>query len=127
MALTYRFEAETNLILLSGAQTVTIEERFDCVERLLTDKAMPAQAAVLINIAQVENCPCADDVKWIALLLGSLHARFRARVALVNSATDRIPLSEMIAQSVDPGIGEVRAFASENAARAWLALAQGSR
>jgi hypothetical protein len=120
MALSYTFEPQNHLIVITGTGGVALEERVDLVNRILSDRTLPSESSILIDVRRVAPPPSSDDLSRIGFLIQRLQSRFGARIAILNAAVGHVTLSHLIACRADGEVGEVQAFVSESEAREWL-------
>lgn len=108
------------LITVSGNGLVTLSDRFECVDRMLHDKSMPALSSILIDVRYFTNSPSPSEVPWIGQLINRLRTRFLAKVAIVTSTVGHVTVSQLIAFEADSMAKNVKAFTSLSEAIQWL-------
>lgn len=120
MPFSYRVEPENRLIYILGEGHVSMEERYDCVNRLVTDQSLDRGLHILINVCEVSNLPSSLDISSIVSLVEKLQTRFRGRVAIVNAVVGHVTVTSLISLSAECGENKVRSFFTEDEAREWL-------
>jgi hypothetical protein len=119
----YTVNRTCSIITITGSGTVTMAERYDCVQRLMQDRALDKEHHVLIDVSQVDNSPTVDELTAIVALVERMQAKFGGRVAILNTRIGHVSITDIIALSVYRGRDRVQAFLSESEARAWLTAA----
>jgi len=97
-----------------------MEERCDCVDRLMHDQLIEGTYNILIDVSQVSNSPTSEEMHSIVSLIEKMNSKFGGRLALVNTHVGHVTITDLIALSACGGSDDVRAFMIENEARAWL-------
>ncbi len=120
MPFSYRVEPENRLLYIQGDGHASLEERYHCVNQIMTDRSITPNLHVLINVCQVSNIPSTDDIGPIVSLVERLQSKFRGRVAIVNGAVGHVTVTNLISLSANCGHDKVRPFFSEDEAREWL-------
>jgi hypothetical protein len=119
MAFNYSYDAENQLIVLTGTGAVTTGDRNVCVKRMIEDRILPDEAAILIDVCRVPNPPSKEEIEDIGKLLKQLHKRFRSPIAILNTTVGHATMSHLIA-AITSVYCPVRAFITEAQARNWL-------
>lgn len=118
MSLEYGYEPQDSLVVIRGAADVTMAERLTIVEKIVTDSSLPTSASILIDVTEVDRANESPDIEAYTDLVRRLRARFRGRIAIVNSAVGHMMVSYLVALAIDDS--SVRAFVSQHDARPWL-------
>jgi len=113
-------EPESNLLTITGTGTVSIEERYDCLSRLVWDKTIAPNIHILIDVRRVTNVPTTEECFSIITLIDQLQFRFTGRLAILNNGTGRVTTTHLIVAGAKSGPDKLKAFISEPAARQWL-------
>jgi hypothetical protein len=116
----YAFERETDLVVLRWSGAITMEDRSACVDQLGADPLLGVAAGLLLDVSEATEAPSVGEVPRIVQLIEALRSKIRGlrRVAIVNAADGRRILSTLVARFSETE--DVRAFATQAAARAWL-------
>jgi len=119
MPFDYSYDPATGVIAIVASGSVTLQERYVLVNRLLNDSRVPDQSAVLIDARGAVDTLSETEVPVVAELIRRLQTRFAGRVALLSTNTGHVTTSHLVAFSAyDPD--SVVAFVSETDAREWL-------
>lgn len=118
MSLEYEYEPQDSLVVIRGADAVTMAERLVVVEKIVADSSLPGNSSVLIDVTQVDRANESPDIDAYTDLVRKLRSRFRGRIAIVNSAVGHAMVSYLVALAIDDS--NVRAFVSQHEARPWL-------
>ncbi|QVL33752.1 hypothetical protein KIH39_07550 [Telmatocola sphagniphila] len=121
MAIRYEFDESANLIRITSTEDVSVEDRWDCVDRLLQDPSLPQKAFVLIDVSQVTNRPNPNEVPWLGSLCAKLLKRFQSKIAFLSTAIGLSTIYQLLALTVDMNGSQVQVFYSEDTAKAWFA------
>jgi len=124
MALVHQVDPATRLVTVRAASDVPdgspVETARESVERLLADPALTPDYRLLIVVHQGATAPSPDELIQMGDYLTLLRRRFPGRIALVTSATGHATPASLLAVLASAGPTEVRAFVSEDQARAWV-------
>jgi hypothetical protein len=120
MPFDYAYEPENRLLTITGKGDVSLEDRYDCVRRMMSDKSADKESNILINVCEVTNKPSSDDIPAIVSLIMRLRTRYGGRIAILNTVAGHVTLTNLIALSADIDDGKVRAFLSDTEALKWL-------
>jgi hypothetical protein len=118
VSLEYGFEPQDSLVVIRGADAVTMAARLAIVEKIVADSSLPSNSSVLIDVVEVDRENESPDIEAYTDLVRKLRARFHGRIAIVNSAVGHTLVSYLVALAMDDS--NVRAFVSQHDARPWL-------
>jgi hypothetical protein len=120
MALEYSSDALAQSMQLIGRGAVAVDDRSHFVRRFLGDPDLPALAGVLIDVNAMTTAPIAEVIPVLGMLIETLQSRLRGKVAIAKTTVGHVTLSHLASASVGDSHGQVRVFASESEARAWV-------
>jgi hypothetical protein len=120
MPFSYKVDPENQLITIMGSGYASMEERYECIHRIMKDQSIDGKYSILINVCQVSNGPTPDNMLSIVSLVERLQSKFGGRVAIVNTQIGHVTITNLIALSAHCGADSVRAFLCENDALEWL-------
>lgn len=120
MPLAYSYLEDEGMLVISGSGQVSLADRRACVHQVLADGTLPRHFPILINVSGVHEGPPAMEMHRVSGLVDELQARGGSRVAIVNNTLGHVTISHLIALSTTQSVTEVRAFASDEFALAWL-------
>ena len=118
MAFVYTLSPDKTLLTISGAGNASIEERYSCVGKILTDSMLPNSCDIVIDINEVSIPPSSSELREIVYLIGVLRRRFAKRVAILNGRVGHATTSQLIALMVESS--SVKAFLTEDEMNKWL-------
>lgn len=120
MPFSYTVEPENRLLCMLGSGQVSMEDRYVCVDQILSDQSIDENLNILIDVCLVANCPSPGDISSIIALVERLKSRFMGRVAIVNATAGHVTITNFISFGAERGGNSVRSFYSDSEARKWL-------
>ncbi len=120
------FEEEHCLLVIRGYGAGSMEETADSAShaiRFVTHSETSSRYRVLILVDGIALTPTLEETQTILQFIVLFQSYLRGPIAIVASTTNRLTTAFLIAAYSSDSNGEVRAFETEIAARAWL-LAQ---
>ncbi len=120
MPFDYTIDPANQLITITGTGPATLQERIDCVKRMMNDQSIAGEFHILIDVCRVSNSPSSGDIRSIVSLIELLLVKFKGRVAILNTHAGHVTVTHLIALSAVSGPDDVRAFMAEEEAREWL-------
>jgi hypothetical protein len=120
MPLTTSYDAEKQLIRLTGEGSVSMDERRHCIGQMFANSEYANESDILVNVSGIANAPVGSEFLEIAKFIVLLHSRFSGRIAIVNAQVGHTTISHLVALSADLSQDFVRVFYSNAEASAWL-------
>ncbi len=120
MPVTYRYDAEEELLVLTAIHSATLEEYGANVNAMIVDSTLPVSSPVLVDVSAVSSVLQANEIRWLRQLLEMLIAHFHSRVAFFVLGTELVTPYFLLATQDSSLSGNVRVFLSRSEAIEWL-------
>lgn len=97
-----------------------MEDRYDCIRRILGDGSLEGIYNTVIDVGQVTNNPTENEFKMVGYLVKILQEKLKGRVAIINGYPGRTTITHLI--TANPFVQEkhVQPFYSMKEALDWL-------
>lgn len=120
MAIQYRLDDQNSIIVVVAEGHVETEDRWELVNAVQQDPAMPARAPVLIDVGGVSNIPSEADLSKMSFFIQLLAKRFGARIAYLVTSDRQVSPYAFAAYFASQQRVEAQAFTDREIAIAWL-------
>ena len=124
MPFAHSFEPENSLLSIVGEGDVSIQDRTECVQDILSDSSLPDKCNILLDIGLVSNDPRPEDAQQMVYLIKRLQERFRGNMAILTLPTRHVTLTHLLAASSSTESRKVKAFMSVDGAKQWLQMSK---
>ena len=122
MALVHEYDVTSNVAFVAATGLVTRGDYFECIRWIQEDRTLPGAFGVIFDDTADASMQSDFNMPFMTTVVHAVWKRSRALLALVDGRAGMRDPTELLAIAVDGSGRFIRAFASEQVARAWLDL-----
>ena len=120
MPFDYIFDADSQILTIIGTEPSSMDQRYECIQRIMNDPILNGRIHVLIDISRITATPTPDNARSVVTLIQLLIDKFMSRVAIMHNRVGHATTTHLVALYANRNQYSVRAFLDNTAARDWL-------